>query len=308
MAVQFKDYYETLGVSRTASADDIRKAFRNLARKHHPDMVKAKEKAAAETKFKEINEAYEVLGDADKRTRYDQLGANWDQPQQPPRGRGHGSAPQGFPGGAGGGDFEFGGTGFSDFFEQFFGGQRPGGRSGGVREEAGKDVEADLAVTLEESVHGAVKPISLRRSDKTESETLNVKIPAGVREGQRIRLAGQGNKGRMGTAGDLFLNIRLSRHPHFDIEGNDLVHDIELEPWQLVLGTEVQVPTIERQFLKVKVPPGTQHGQRFRLRQRGMGKEGARGDLFVEVRVTIPRTLSDDAKAAWEELRKSSQR
>ena len=202
MAVQFRDYYETLGVSKTASEDEIKSAFRKLARKHHPDV--AKDKKAAEEKFKQINEAYEVLSDPEKRQKYDQLGANWNQPggfQSPPQWGG--GQPGGFRWGSGengGVEFEFGGTGFSDFFEQFFGGGR--GRSAfggfgqrGATAERGSDVEADIMVTLEEALHGSTRQVSLRRAGSKKTETYQVKIPRGVREGQRIRLAGQGEAG-----------------------------------------------------------------------------------------------------------------
>src|SRR5262249_17328640 len=221
MPVQFRDYYETLGVPKTATDDEIRGAFRKLARKYHPDV--AKDKKVAEEKFKEINEAYEVLSDPEKRAKYDQLGANWNQPggfQPPPEWASGGGFRRYGDGNGGGVEFEFGGTGFSDFFEAFFGGGR--GQSafgGGFRwrsgtAERGQDVEADIMVTLEEALHGSNRQISLRRSDSDKLETYQVKIPRGVHEGQRIRLAGQGEAGtRGGKKGDLFLRVRLARHP-----------------------------------------------------------------------------------------------
>jgi curved DNA-binding protein len=234
MAVQFKDYYETLGVPRTATADEIKKAFRKLARIHHPDV--ARNKVAGEVKFKEINEAYEVLGDAEKRQKYDQLGANWEHGAEftPPPGQGayrrrathqEGESP-----------FEFSGTGFSDFFEQFFAGSRqdPGSfrRTSPFADEStmavrGADAEADILVRLEEALRGDKREITLRRTDQYgkafKTDTYQVKIPAGVHEGQRIRLAGQGSPGRAGgPAGDLFLRVRLAKHPDFRVEGSDL--------------------------------------------------------------------------------------
>jgi curved DNA-binding protein len=309
MPVQFKDYYEILGVPRTASRDDIRKAFRALARKHHPDMVKQRDKAGAETKFKEINEAYEVLNDPEKRSRYDELGAGWQGgvAQQPP---GWGGGTQGAPGG----DFHFGGTGFSDFFEAFFGGAgRQGGgfqdkfRGAGQRAARGTDIEADIMVTLEEAMKGSARQISFRRSQNAKMETYNVRVPAGVRERQRIRLAGQGSPGPGGgAAGDLYLNVRFAPHSEFEVEGADLVHELELAPWQCVLGCEVSVPTIEGRA-NLRVPPGTQDRQRFRLKQRGLAKaDGTRGDLYVAVTVTLPRSVTPGQRELWERLAKES--
>ena len=294
MAVQFRDYYETLGVSKTASEDEIKSAFRKLARKYHPDV--AKDKKEAEEKFKQINEAYEVLSDPEKRRKYDQLGENWNQPGgfQPPPQWGGGQPGGGFHWGGGengGVEFEFGGTGFSDFFEAFFGGGR--GRSAfggfgqrGTMAERGNDVEADIMVTLEEALHGSTRQVSLRRAGSKKTETYQVKIPRGVREGQRIRLAGQGEAGeRGGKSGDLFLRVRLARHPDFSVEGSDLVHEVKIAPWQAVLGDQIIVPTLEGNA-RLKLPPGTQGGQRFRLRGRGLpGVSGQRGDLYVVVQI-----------------------
>src|SRR5258708_3672274 len=229
MSVQYKDYYATLGVAKTASQDEIRKAFRKLARQYHPDV--AKEKKTAEAKFKEINEAYEVLGDAEKRRRYDELGADWEHGRpQPPPGWGRGGGRHG--GFADGGGFS--GTGFSDFFEQFFGGSTFGGGRegfpgyGGQQAARGNDIEADLLVTIEEALHGAKKKISFRRDSHSHVETYEVRIPKGVREGQKIRLAGQGESaGRRGQAGDLYLIVRFEKHPDYTIDGSDLIYDLE---------------------------------------------------------------------------------
>lgn len=322
MAVQFRDYYETLGVSKTATEDEIRSAFRKLARKYHPDV--AKDKKTAEEKFKQINEAYEVLSDPEKRKKYDQLGADWNQPggfQPPPGwGAGAGGRPGGgyqrwSPGNGGGGvEFEFGGTGFSDFFEQFFGGgggrSAFGGGGGGAgfgRREAGpargNDVEADIMVTLEEALHGSTRNVSLRRSGSNKVETYQVKIPRGVHEGQRIRLAGQGEAGAGGgNSGDLFLRVRLARHPDFSVEGNDLIHEVEIAPWQAVLGTEIEVPTLE-EARRLKIPSGTQSGQRFRLRERGLPTaSGQRGDLYVATKIRVPKKISEREREVWSEL------
>jgi curved DNA-binding protein len=314
MAVQFRDYYETLGVQKTASEDEIRSAFRKLARKYHPDV--AKDKKTAEEKFKQINEAYEVLSDPEKRKKYDQLGADWNQPGgfQPPPGWGaQRPGGGGFRGGSGengGVEFEFGGTGFSDFFEAFFGGGRGRSAFGGVggrpaTTERGSDVEADIMVTLEEALHGSTRAVSLRRTGSNKVETYQVKIPRGVHEGQRIRLAGQGEAGeRGGESGDLFLRVRLARHPDFSVEGSDLIHEIKIAPWQAVLGAEVKVPTLEGD-VRLKIPPGTRGGQRLRLRGRGLpSSAGTRGDLYVDVQIDVPKKLTESERKLWQELAK----
>jgi curved DNA-binding protein len=311
MAAQFREYYETLGVSKTASADEIKSSFRKLARKHHPDL--AKDKKAAEEKFKEINEAYEVLSDPEKRKKYDEYGSNWQHAgngfSQPPGG-GRGGAGGGF-GGYGGGadasDFHFGGTGYSDFFEQFFGTRRGRGYGGGAGFEEtpqrGSDVEADILVTLEEALQGATRQISFRKGDSQQVQTYTVKIPKGVREGQRIRLAGQGGHGASrGEAGDLYLRVKLQQHPDFDFEGDDILHEIDVPAWQAVLGGELTIPTPDGRA-KLKIPAGTQNGRRFRIPGRGLPvKGGARGDFYAIVGIAIPESLSADQKDLWEKL------
>jgi curved DNA-binding protein len=316
MAVKFQDYYETLGVARTASAEEIKQAFRKLARLYHPDV--AKNKVAGEAKFKEINEAYEVLSDPAKRTRYDELGANWQEGSHPPPppGRGSRRTAQGGP------DFEFGGTGFSDFFESFFGGRQDGfGGYGAARgrgaegadgiEQRGEDVEADLLVTLEEALKGSVRKVTLRRPENNgESErtdTYQVRIPAGVREGQRIRLGGQGGAGYGGAAaGDLFLRVRLARHPDFSVQGADLNFDLDLAPWEAVLGVQVKIPTLDG-TTSLRVPAGTVAGSQLRLRGLGLPRaEGGRGDLYASVRIQTPATVSAEERALWEQLAKAS--
>ena len=308
--MEFRDYYKTLGVARTATADEIKKAFRKLARQHHPDL--AKDKKTAEEKFKEINEAYEVLSDTEKRKKYDELGPNWQQPGggfRPPSGGG------GFPGGFGGygpgaGDeeFQFGGTGFSDFFEAFFGRQARGGRRGSAfhGEDAplrGQDAEADIMVTLEEALHGSTRQISFTRGRSGKVETYTVKIPKGVGEGQRIRLAGIGGEGSGGgSAGDLYLRVRFERHPEFTVEGADIIHEVELPVAQAVLGGEVMLPTLDGRA-KLKIPPLTQNGRKFRIPGRGMPQRGGtRGDFYAVVDVELPAVLSDAQRAAWEAL------
>jgi curved DNA-binding protein len=309
MAVQYKDYYETLGVSRTASHDEIRKAFRQLARKHHPDV--AKDKKGAEAKFKEINEAYEVLGDPEKRRKYDELGADWERAGAGTGGGGYswrGSGPgAGGPDFGAGGGFSFGGTGFSDFFEQFFGAGRQRG-PGGFEEFAGahargSDIEADLLVTIEEALHGAKKKISFRRDGHSRVETFEVRIPKGVREGQRIRLAGQGEAGgRGGAAGDLYLRVRFERHPDYRIDASDLIYEVEVPAWKAVLGTELIIPTPEG-TTRLKIPAGTQPGRKFRLKGRGLPVAGGgRGDFYVELAVTLPAHVTAEQRELWEKI------
>jgi len=314
MAVQFKDYYETLGVSKTASADEIRKAFRKLARQHHPDV--SKDKKRAEEKFKEINEAYEVLSDKEKRQKYDTLGADWENGGS--RGGGQGFPPRRGGGGYGGGmegeDFHFGGTGFSDFFEQFFSGRggqaNPFDEARGFpqRSQRGEDVEADIMVTLEEALQGSKRKISFRRSSNAKTETYDIRIPAGVREGQKIRLAGQGEAGSRGaSAGDLFLRVKFAQHPEYKVEGSDLIHDLALAPWEAVLGGEKSVPTLGGGHGRLKIPAGTQNGQRFRLKNQGLPKEDkTRGDLYVVIDVVLPKEVTAKQRALWEKLAEES--
>jgi curved DNA-binding protein len=302
MSVEFKDYYTTLGVARDASDADIKKAFRKLARKHHPDV--ATDKKAAEEKFKEINEAHEVLSDPEKRKKYDQLGADWQNAGSYPRGGYGGGAP----------DFQFGGTGFSDFFEQFFsGGSRQGfpGRGPAARSRRGGDIEGDVLVTLEEAMNGTIRPITLQSTNPqtgaTEKQTFKVKIPAGVTDGTRIRVAGQGQAGLGGGAsGDLFLNVRHAAHPEFTTDGADLLHELDIAPWEGVLGAQVSVPSLDGP-IKLKIPAGAENGQQLRVRGRGLpnGKD-TRGDFYVTLNLVLPDSISSEERALWEKLRDSS--
>jgi curved DNA-binding protein len=314
MPAQFRDYYETLGVSKGSSADDIKSAFRKLARKHHPDL--AKDKKTAEEKFKEINEAYEVLSDPEKRKKYDEYGANWQHAGNGfggAAGGGGGGGYGGFPGGTSGqsdaSDFHFGGTGYSDFFEQFFGTRRGRGYGGGVEFEEtpqrGRDVEADILVTLDEVLNGATRQISFRKGNSPQVQTYTVKIPKGVREGQRIRLAGQGGAGAAhGEAGDLYLRVKLQQHPDYRFEGTDVHYDAEIAPWVAVLGGEVTIPTPDGRA-KLKLPAGTQNGKKFRIPGRGLPeKGGGRGDFYAIVEIAVPESISPEQKALWEQLAK----
>lgn len=306
MPVEFKDYYATLGVPRDASAADIKKAFRKLARKYHPDV--AADKKDAERKFKEINEANEVLGDPEKRQKYDQLGSSWDQPQ---------AAGGRSPYSEYGQDFNFGGTGFSDFFEQFFsGGSRygfpesaRGPAAGRRREQRGNDIEGDILVTLEEVMDGSVRPISLQSTDprtgQTSTHTFQVRIPPGVTDGKRIRVPFQGEAGTGGgEAGDLYLRVRHAAHPDFHTEGHDLYYDLDVAPWEAVLGAEISVPTLDG-TIKLRIPPGSESGQQLRVRGRGLpkGKSGERGDFHATLTVHIPTRVTAEEKTLWEKLR-----
>jgi curved DNA-binding protein len=316
MPAGYKDYYQTLGVNRSATPEEIKKAFRRLAREHHPDRAPANRKAAAEAKFKEINEAYEVLGDPENRRRYDNLGAGW---QQPPPSAGGPRGPFGGPGWQqkSSEDFDdmFGGTGFSSFFEQFFGrGFSPGGASGtggaatqgGPRKSrrASGDIEADLRITLEEAVQGSHRQISYRRNDPKTGEpavhTYNIKIPAGIHEGQKIRLAGQGN------GGDLYLNIRFLQHPDFRREGDDLFFDLDLAPWEAVLGGAIPLQTLDGK-VNLRIKPATQAGQTLRLNGLGLhSASGARGDMHVIIRIQVPEDPAPAERALWEKLANTS--
>ncbi len=312
MAAKFRDYYETLGISKTASHDEVRTAFRKLARKYHPDV--AKDKKAAEEKFKEINEAYEVLSDAEKRKQYDAYGENWQNVgagySQGPTGGSRGGGAQGDA--DGGVQYEFGGTGFSDFFEQMFGSRRGkaykskgGGFDFDRNPQRGQDVEADIMVTIEEAINGSTRPISFRRSDTGKTDTYTIKIPKGVREGQRIRLAGVGGSGTGGgEAGDLYLRVKFQKHPDFRMEGSDIYHDLELPAYQAVLGGEVEIKTLDGR-VKLKIPPGSQSGQRFRFLSRGLPEKGGiRGDFYVVLTPQLPKTLSPEEKTLWEKIAK----
>ena len=312
MAVKFKDYYETLGVPRAASDADIKKNFRKLAREFHPDV--AKDKKRAEEKFKEINEAYEVLGDAAKRKKYDELGAGWKSGAEfrPPGGGGFPGGQAYRQGGQGGESFEFSGTGFSDFFEQVFGSRMRGGAGGFGRsghfggEEAagrGRDIEGDIMVTLEEVMRGSVRGVNVRRpaGRAMKEDTYQVKIPAGIAEGQKLRLAGKGEGG-----GDLFLRVRLARHPDFEVDGHNLICEAELAPWEAVLGANISVPTLGGK-VNIKIPAGTQGGQKLRVRGRGLPQPGgAHGDLLVVTGIAVPEKITEAERKLWEQLQRDS--
>lgn len=302
MAVGYRDYYEVLGVPRGASADDVRSAYRRLARQYHPDV---NHDPGAEDRFKEVSEAYEVLRDPEKRERYDRLGPGWRAGEdvsgaagfRERRGR---RARAGAPGGG----FEdvrvdFGGGAFSDFFEGLFGGRSPGG-GGGFEgfSMRGADQEATLELSLEEAAAGGRRRISLG-----EGRDFEVEIPPGARDGQRIRLAGAGGPGPGGgPPGDLFLRVRLRPHPQFRLEGDNLVVDLPVTPWEAALGASVPVPTLEG-TARVRVPPGSSTGRRLRLRGQGMPRPGGgRGDLQAVVQVHVPRHPTPEERELFERL------
>jgi curved DNA-binding protein len=315
MAVEFRDYYEVLGVARDATAADIKKAFRKLARVHHPDV--AAEKANAEEKFKQINEAYEVLSDPEKRKKYDALGKDWDRfGGAPPQGAWSGGGAQQMPEGF---EFEFGGTGFSDFFEQYFsgGGARraagygSGGFPGAVGKRRGQDIEGDLMVTLDEAFHGSMRTISLRKADpqtgRVVTDEVQVRIPAGIGEGQRLRVPGHGGKGAGGAEdGDLFLRVRMAADPDYRVKGYDLFRDLPVAPWEAVLGTTLSLKVPGGRTVQLKIPAGTNSEDQLRLKGYGLPKKEAPGDLYVEISIATPPQISGEERALWEKLRHNS--
>jgi curved DNA-binding protein len=301
--MEYKDYYKILGVAKNASEKEIKAAYRKLARKHHPDVNPGNKEA--EARFKEVNEAYEVLGDKQKRKRYDTLGANWEA-----FGRGAGPG-QPWPGGGVRVDFEdLGGAGgFSDFFRTFFGGG--GGFGGGFPGfERGEgafsppaDAEGEVELTLAEVFRGTTREVAVGGSRRR----VEVKIPPGVREGSRVRVAGEGAKGSGGRRGDLYLRVRIAPDPTLERKGDDLQTTVHVPLTSAVLGGEAQVRTLEGP-VGIKIPAGTPAGQVFRLRGHGLprlGSRGERGDLLATLAVDLPRTLTARQKELFEELRRS---
>jgi curved DNA-binding protein len=329
MAVTFKDYYELLGTSKAATEDDIRNAYRALARKYHPDVNPGDK--SAEEKFKDINEAYEVLSDPDKRKRYDQLGSNWKAGSSFTPQPGRQSSGVEFDGFAESFNTGRGSSGFSQFFESLFGGHR-GARAGAAFRMRGEDVDAEIKLTLEEAHHGAVRSISLQldepcptcggsgsKDGKTcatcrgsgvirRQKSFDVTIPAGVRDGSVIRLAGQGTQGTNDApGGDLFLHVRIEPHHLFHVVGEDDVEvEVPVSPWEAVLGARITVPTIDGNA-EMTVPAGTQGGKQFRLRSQGLHRrEGGRGDEYVKLKIVIPPKLTAKEKQLFEKLASES--
>jgi curved DNA-binding protein len=315
--MEFKDYYQTLGVPKTASPKEIKAAFRKLARKVHPDVNPGDK--TAESRFKEINEAYEVLGDPAKRKKYDELGANWRMYEQagaaggPPPGAGAWHVNTGGPGGfrtmtpeemeelfGGGGDP------FSDFFHTFFGGgpQAQAGRGAHPRTMRGRDVEQELELGLDDAYRGSMRRLKIRHGG--EARSVDVRIPAGVSDGSKVRVAGEGERGAGGgPSGDLFLRIRIAPHPRFEAKGRDLRTKVAVPLTTAVLGGEVEVTTLGGKSLRLKIPPTTQNGQVLRLRGHGLPAPGAAnqfGDLYATVDVQLPRQLSSEQRTHFEAL------
>ena len=315
MPVEFKDYYKILGVPRDASAEDIKKAFRKLARQYHPDVAKVKK--GAEEKFKEINEAYEVLGDPENRSKYDELGPIGGRTRE------HGAQPVGKREAAvapaakrilistlmgpvsaislNSSSVVAGGLAVST---------RLCARVARSVEEAGfahrgRDFESDILVTLEEALTGSERTLSLQRTNRhtgeAKTQTLKVRIPPGVHEGQAIRVAGMGEDGIGGGApGDLYLRVRFAAHPEFRVRGADLYYGLDLAPWEAVLGTSVVVPTLKDR-VSVRIPAGTNHGRQLRVRGRGLpvGTAGEQGDLYVVVNIELPQQITEEERELW---------
>ena len=301
--MEYKDYYKVLGVARTANADEIKRTYRKLARRYHPDVSKEPQ---AEEKFKEVQEAYEVLRDPEKRAAYDQLGAQWKAGEQfrPPPDWGKGY------------EFSFGGgaedaEGFSDFFANLFGARTPFGRTGGAPfRRRGGDRHARIEIDLEDSYHGAERTIRLQNPEVTadghvalREKEVRVTIPAGVAEGQQIRLRGQGESAAAnGAAGDLYLEIGIRPHPLFQLEGRDVVVTLPVAPWEAALGASVEAPTLGGP-VEMKIPSGARSGQRLRLKGRGLPGQPP-GDEFVVLKLVLPPGESPRARALYEQMQR----
>jgi curved DNA-binding protein len=313
--MEFRDYYKILGVERSANADQIKTAYRRLARKYHPDVSK---EPNAEARFKEMQEAYEVLRDPEKRAAYDQLGSDWKsgQPFRPPPDWGSGFEFSGRPAGAGGagrrrpgaeagGEFSEGD--FSDFFASLFGGGSP--FAGAAGRAGGRDHHARIDITLEEAYRGTARTLELKRPEikpdgsvEVGSHTVRVAIPAGVSEGQLIRLAGQGEPAHGGgSPGDLYLETHILPDKTFTLDSRDVTITYPVAPWEAALGASVTVPTLGGP-VEMRVPPGAQSGQKLRLRGRGLPGQPA-GDQYVQLKVVLPPADSPQAKALYEEMR-----
>lgn len=327
----YKDYYKLLGVEKNASEKEIKSAYRKLARKYHPDVNPGD--SVSETKFKEMQEAYDVLGDADKRKKYDQFGDQW---------KAYSQAGSGFPGGAGAGGYpggfrvEYGGNGvdpsqfgdMNDLFASLFGDQRGGGRRGGASPfgagmrqapQRGADTEASLTITLEEAYAGTTKNLNISGESRYDlnrgtygdsgGKRVEVKIPAGVAEGQKIRVAGQGMGGAAGS-GDLYLIVKIAPNDTFERKGDDLYADVPVPFYDAALGGEVKVPTPKGTRLTMRIPAGVQSGQSLRLTGQGMPKlksGGGVGDLYARIKITVPKSLTERQTELLTELKTLSE-
>lgn len=298
--MQYLDYYQVMGLERGATQEEIKRAYRKLARKYHPDVSK---EANAEDKFKELQEAYNVLGDAEKRGAYDQLGRHQRGEEfQPPPDWGRNS---GFSGQFTGGDSEF-----SDFFANLFGGANASARGGARSSRSGRDHHARIDVTLEEAFRGGERVLQLKSpavaaDGRVELRTLElrVKIPAGVTQGQQIRLAGQGESGPAGgQAGDLYLEVHLQPHPRYQVDGRDVTLTLPIAPWEAALGATVPVPTLGG-LVDLQIPAGARAGQKLRLRERGLpGRKP--GDQFVVLKIVLPPVETERGRALYEQMKR----
>ncbi len=308
--MEYKDYYKLMGVSRNASQDEIKRAYRRLAKQYHPDVSKA---LNAEQRFKELGEAYEVLKDPKKRAAYDQLGANWKAGEQfrpPPNW--DAEFAHGF-GGAAGAD------GFSDFFEQLFGrhgfaqqggGFRPGSADSQAGAGSGEDHHAKISINIEDAYHGSQRSIQVHTPERDAQgrmtqrlRTLNVKIPKGVTEGQQIRLSGQGAPGLNGRRGDLFLQIGFASHKLYRVENKDIYLNVPIAPWEAALGASVQIPTLSGK-IDLKIPAGTQSGGKLRLKGRGLPGNPP-GDFYVLAHIVTPPADTDNARQLYQQMAQS---
>lgn len=299
--MEYKDYYKILGLSRDASQDEVKKAYRKLARKCHPDICKDVD---GETKFKEIGEAYEVLKDPEKRKAYDQFGSNWKHGQEfKPPPNWNGSARHG-----GGGFSEADAFGFSDFFSNLFGGasaQR--GRT--AFRSSGQDEHAKVQISLNDAIHGATRMFTLTRPEIDENgrvvnrqRTISVTIPKGVVEGQRIRLKGQGLPGMGGgSSGDLYLEVVFEEHSQFHAENRDLHLALPVTPWEAALGAMIEVPTLAGR-VKVRVPPDSQAGSKLRLKGKGLCSASKSGDLYITLKLVTPPVKTEEQKKLYERM------
>lgn len=308
--MEFKDYYKILGVEKSATQDEIKKAYRKLAMKYHPDRNPGNK--SAEEKFKEITEANEVLSDPEKRKKYDTLGANWKQYQHAGTGFDDFFSQFGGTRKQGGATYEFSGDfgdlfgnlgGFSDFFESFFGGaerrtSRGFGSQGFQNQPAGVDVEADLNITLEGAFNGSERQISI------DGKKLKIKINPGTKDGQKLRIKGLGRaRTTNGNKGDLYLNIHILKHPFYEIKDDELYYNLDIDLYTAVLGGKEKIKTLDGKTISINIPEGTESENILRLKGLGLNKNYGRGDLFVKIHVTIPKNLSRDEKELFKKLK-----